>query len=106
MYNQMKDQMKQLYEMQKKAKDLQKQLEGIKSEKSNSSQSLAVTVNGAQKLESIRIDSSWFTPEKKNALETSLVQLINDAFQEIQKQTAAQAANLMKDLKGLNIPGL
>src|SRR5579863_8102809 len=102
MYNQMK----QLYEMQKKAKDLQKQLEAIKVERSNSSQSIGVTVNGGQRVESIRIEPSWFVPEKKNALETSLVQVINDAFNEIQKQTAAQAATLMKDLKGLNIPGL
>ena len=102
MYNQMK----QLYEMQKKAKDLQKQLEAIKIERTNSSKSIGVIVNGSQRVESLRIEPSWFTPEKKNALETSLVQLINDAFNEIQKQTAAQAATLMKDLKGLNIPGL
>ena len=100
------NQMKQLYEMQKKAKDLQKQLEAIKVERTNSSQSIGVTVNGGQKVESIRIEPLWFAPEKKNALETSLVQVINEAFNEIQKQTASQAAMLMKDLKGLNIPGL
>lgn len=100
------NQMKQLYEMQKKAKDLQKQLEAIKIERTNSSKTIGATVNGAQRLESLRIEPSWLTPEKKNALETSLVQVINDAFNDIQKQTAAQAATLMKDLKGLNIPGL
>jgi DNA-binding YbaB/EbfC family protein len=94
------NQMKQLQEMQKKAKELQKQLEAIKHEKSNSSRTLKVTVNGAQKVESMQIESSWFVPEKKAALETSLCQLINDAFFEIQKQTASQAATLMKDLKG------
>lgn len=98
------NQMKQLYDMQKKAKELQKQLEAIKKEKSNSSNTLSVTVNGAQKLESLRIDSSWLTPEKKQSLETSLTQLINESFEEIQKQTASQAASLMKDFKGL--PGL
>ena len=44
--------------------------------------------------------------DKKAALESSLCQVINDAFSEIQKKTASQAAALMKDLKGLNIPGL
>jgi|SRR6185437_15528160 len=101
----MLNQMKQLYEMQKKAKDLQKQLESVKIEKNNSSRSLAIRVNGAQRVESLRIDPSWFAAEKQNALETSLAQLINDAFEEIQKKTAAQAAGLMKELKGLNIPG-
>ena len=100
------NQMRQLQEMQKKAKELQRQLEAIKFEKTNSSRTLAVTVNGAQRLESVRIEPTWFVPEKKAALETALAQIVNDAFAEIQKQTASQAATLMKDLKGMNIPGL
>ena len=100
------NQMRQLQEMQKKAKELQRQLEAIKMEKTNSSRTLSVTVNGAQHVESIRIEPSWFTLEKKTALETALASLINDAFAETQKQTATQAAALMKDLKGMNIPGL
>lgn len=102
----MLNQMKQVYEMQKKAKDLQKQLEAIKMEKTNTSKTLAVTVNGAQRVESIRIEPVWLSADKKAALESSLQQVLNDAFEEIQKKTAAQAAALMKDLKGLNIPGL
>jgi DNA-binding protein YbaB len=101
----MHNQMKQVMEMQKKAKELQKQLEAVKIEKTNSSRSLGLMVNGAQKVESIRIDPGWFTLERKSALETSLVQLINEAFQDAQRQTAAQAASLMKDLQGLNLPG-
>ena len=100
------NQMKQLYDMQKKAKELQRQLAAIKIEKSNASRSLAVEVNGAQKVESIQIDPSWFSPDKKAALESSLAELINEAFEAAQKQSAAQAATLMKDLKGLGLPGL
>jgi DNA-binding YbaB/EbfC family protein len=100
------NQMKQIYEMQKKAKELQRQLETIKVEKSNQSRSLTVVVNGAQKIESIQIDPSWLSTDKKAALESSLAQLINDAFEAAQKQSASQAATLMKDLKGLGIPGL
>ena len=98
--------MKQLYDMQKKAKELQRQLEAIKIEKKNSSRSLTVAVNGAQKVESIQIDPSWLSPDKKSALESSMVELINEAFETAQKQSATQAAALMKDLKGLGIPGL
>jgi DNA-binding YbaB/EbfC family protein len=100
------NQMKQLQQMQKKAKDLQRQLEAVKVERTNSSRTLGVTVNGAQKLEALRIEPSWFVVDKKTALEASLCQLINDAFAEVQKQTATQAAALMKDLKGLNLPGM
>ena len=67
------NQMKQLYDMQKKAKELQKQLESIKVEKTASGGSLSVVVNGAQKVESIQIDPSWLSPDKKAALESSLV---------------------------------
>ena len=100
------NQMKQLYEMQKKAKELQRQLEAIKVEKSNSDHTLTLTVNGAQRVEAIQIDAFWLTVDKKAALETSLVNLSNEAFEAAQKQSASQAASLMKDLKGLGIPGL
>jgi|GEM_PF-433597 len=100
------NQMKQLYEMQKKAKELQRQLENIKIEKSNFSKTLSVKANGAQRLESLTIDTGYLASDKKADLEKSLVKLINDALEDSQKQTATQAASLMKDFKGLNIPGL
>ncbi len=102
----MLNQMKQIQEMQKKFMEMQKKLQEIKIEKTNASHSLGVTLNGAQKLESVRIDASWFTLEKKEALQTSLCQLINEGFQEVQQKSAPQAAEMMKDFKGLNIPGL
>jgi len=100
------NQMKQLMEMKKKADELQKQLAGIKVERSNSSGTLRVTVNGAQQLESISLEATWMSPDKKEALEKSLVSVINEAFGEAQKKSASQAAALMQGLKGLNIPGL
>ena len=98
--------MKQLYDMQKKAKELQRQLESIKVEKSRSDGTLSVSVNGAQKVESMKIDPVWLAAEKKTDLERALVSLVNEAFEAAQKQSASQAAALMKDLKGLGIPGL
>jgi len=98
------NQMKQLYEMQKKAKEIQRQLEGIKIEKTN--KNLTAKVNATQKVESLTIDSSYLTPDKKNDLEQTLVKLINEALEEAQKKSASQAAEMMKGLQGLNIPGL
>jgi DNA-binding YbaB/EbfC family protein len=99
------NQMKQMYEAKKKIDQLQKQLEAIKSSSQNASGTLAIAVNGTQRVESMSIDASWMNPERKEALEQSLVQLINSAFGDLQKKTAAQTATLMKDLKGLNLPG-
>lgn len=100
------NQMKQLMEMKKKAEELQKQLAAMKVERSNSSGTLRVTVNGAQQVETITLDPVWMGVDKKDALEKSLVTTLNDALNEAQKKSAAQAASLMQGLKGLNIPGL
>ena len=59
-----------------------------------------------ERVETLSVDPSWLTPDKKSSLERSLVELLNDAFETTQKQSAAQAAELMKGLKGLGIPGL
>ena len=54
----------------------------------------------------MKIDPVWLAAEKKTDLERALVSLVNEAFEAAQKQSASQAAALMKDLKGLGIPGL
>lgn len=100
------DKMKQLYDMQKKARALQQQLEAIKIGKTNKNGTLKVALNGSQKMEAVTIDPSWLAPDKKSELESALCQLINEGLAEVQKSTATQAAELMKELKGLNIPGL
>jgi DNA-binding protein YbaB len=99
------NQMKQMYEMKKKFDEVQKQLETLKVEKTNFTKSLSVKANGTQRVESISIDSSWLSADKKSDLENGLVKIINDALQDAQKTGAMKAAELMKQ-SGLNIPGL
>ncbi len=96
----MLDKMKQLYDMQKKAKDLQRQMESIRAEKTSRDGLLRVTVNGAQKVESLSIDPAFLSADRQAELEKSLRELINEGFADVQKQAAAQAAQLMK---GLNL---
>jgi DNA-binding YbaB/EbfC family protein len=95
------DKMKQLYDMQKKARELQKQLESVKLEKASRDGLLRVTVNGIHRVEQLSIDAAYLSTEKKSGLERALCELLNDAFEDIQKQTAAQAASLMKGFPGL-----
>ncbi len=97
------DKMKQLYDMQKKAKDLQKQMEALRVEKTSRDGLIKVIVNGTNKIESVSIDPSYLSANRQQDLERAVKDLINDAFAQIHEQTAAQAAQLMK---GLNIPGL
>ncbi len=100
------DKMKQLYDMQKKAKELQRQMESIRVEKASRDGLLRVTVNGTQKIETIAIDPSYLAASRQADLEALLRDLINDSFADIQQKTSAQAAELMKGIPGLNIPGL
>jgi DNA-binding YbaB/EbfC family protein len=92
------DKMKQLYEMQKKAKDLQKQLENLRAEKSAQGGLLKTTVTGALRIADLSIDPSLLAPDQKENLERSLVSLVNDALADVQKLATAQAAGLMKDI--------
>ncbi len=92
--------MKQLYEMQKQAREIQKHLESMHAEKTSKDGLLNTTVNGLQRIETLSIDPSYLTPEKKAALEKALIQLINESMEHVQKQATAQAAQMMKGFPG------
>ena len=99
------DKMKQIMEMQKKAKEVQKALGAMKVEKTSPGGKITLVMNGNSQVESLSIDESVFTPEQKKAVEDALVKLITEAGEEVKQQSAAQAMSMMKDMD-LNIPGL
>ncbi len=94
------DKMKQLYELQKKAKEMQKKLEEITVEESSGG--IKIKLNGLMRVESLEIDPSYFTPDKKEKLESSLRKLFSDAVESAQKKSASFSQDL---LKGLSLPG-
>jgi DNA-binding YbaB/EbfC family protein len=97
------NQMKQLYELQKKAKEMQRTLDGVRVERTSAGGKVALTLNGNFKVESLTIDESALVPGNKSALEKTLSDLFTDAAEEVRKAAAKQAAGMMK---GLNIPGM
>jgi DNA-binding YbaB/EbfC family protein len=99
------DQMKQLYELQKKAKEAQKTLDALKCQKTSKDGKIQVTLNGNFKVESLSIDSSLLNPDQKSHIEKTLADLITDAAQDVQKQAASQAMGMMKGMN-LKIPGM
>jgi DNA-binding YbaB/EbfC family protein len=98
------DKMKQLYDMQKKAKEMQRQLESLRVEKTSKDGMLKAAVNGLFQVQSLSIDPSYLAPARKENLERALQAVINEGLAEVQKQSAAQAAELMRGMP--NIPGL
>jgi DNA-binding YbaB/EbfC family protein len=99
------DKMKQLYDMQKQAKQMKKDLESQTVEKSAFGGKLKIAMNGTFEVQSITIDDSFLNPAQKTALETGLAKLITEATDEIGKKSAAQAMDLMKGMN-LKLPGM
>jgi DNA-binding protein YbaB len=95
------DKMKQLMELQKKAKEMQKMLEGIRVEKSE--KGVTIALNGAFQVERVSVDEALLTPARKAELEQLLARLFGETAEEVRKRSAAEAMGAMK---GMGLPGL
>ena len=97
----MLDKIKQLMEVKKQAEGLKRELDGTTIEV-NDVRGIKITVNGSQRFQSIEVDTEMLGADNKKRLEGDLLRSINNAVGKSQ----ALAAQKMKDLTGLNIPGL
>lgn len=99
----MLDKAKQLWDLQKKARAIQKELKETEVEAKAANGLVTVVFNGEQHIQSIDIDESMLSAEKKRDLEKALQQAIAEAISRVQ----AIAAEKMKAIAGnLNIPGM
>lgn len=97
------DKAKQLYELQKKARGIQKELKKTEVEAKAANGLVSVVFNGEQHIQSIDIDETLLKPENKHDLEKALQQSVAEAISRVQ----AIAAEKMKAIAGdLNIPGM
>jgi len=95
--------MKDLYELQKKARAVQKELKDVEVEASSNDGWVTVVFNGEQHLTDINLAEEALQPENKRELEKDLKNTISQAISRAQ----AVAAEKMKDVAGgLGIPGL
>ena len=96
MFNQMKD----LYKMQKQAKEMKKQLKTIEVEAEEDG--VVVVVNAAQEVVSIDIDETLLQPGNKKRIEKGIMA----AMQRANKKAQEVAAEKMRPLMGnLGLPG-
>lgn len=99
----MLDKAKQLWELQKKARAIQKDLKETEVEAKAADGQVTVVFNGEQHLQSVEIDPIMLNPERKRDLEKALQQAISEAISRVQ----AIASEKMKVIAGdLNIPGM
>lgn len=99
------DKARQLYELQKKARGVQKELKEIEIEAKSGDGRVVVIFSGEQKIKSIQIDESLLTTENKGQLERTLEQTIGEAISRSQAVAAEKTKALMGDL-GVNLPGM
>jgi DNA-binding YbaB/EbfC family protein len=94
---------RELYDLQKKARKIQKELKDTEIEAKSADGWVTVVFNGEQHLTEINIAEEALNPENKRELEKDMKNTISQAISRAQ----AHAAEKMRDIAGnLNIPGM
>lgn len=96
----MLDKIKQMYELKQKAEQVKRELESTDVEASAQNNQVKIVISGSQKVKSLEIADSLLGD--KEDLQSSLVNCINNAIRNSQEL----AARKMKEITGINIPGL
>lgn len=96
-------QMKDMYQLQKKAKQMQRELKNLEIEARSTDGLVSVVVSGEMKIVSISIDDALMNPERKRELEQSLKDVAGQAMAKAQSESAARMQPMLKDL---NFPGM
>ena len=95
------DKVKELMELKKKADQLKKELEATQIE-INEARGIKMVMNGAQIVQSIDIEESMLTPANKNRIQMDLLKSFNNGV----KKSQQAAATKMRNIPGLNLPGM
>ncbi len=98
------DKMKQMYELQKKAKEMQKAMDALTVERTSAGGKISLVLNGNFKVEKLSIDEAALTPANKASLEKTLADLFSGAADEVRQKSSQQAMGMMKEMN-LKIPG-
>ena len=94
---------KQAMELKSKMSKLQKELAKTILEVSSDDRNIQVSVNGQQRILSIKIAPAAVDPDNVKKLEKMVLKTVTDALDQSQKMSAKR----MKELTGgINIPGL
>lgn len=101
----MLDKMKQLYEMQKRAKQVQKELKDTEIEAKSGDGGVTVVFNGEIHMVDIKIEEAQLSPDNKHKLEQDLKNTTAQAISKAQAIAAEKAKSMMGDL-GINLPGM
>ncbi len=97
-------QAKQLFDMQKKAKSVQKELRDTEIEAKSPDEKVTVVFNGELKLVELNIDSNYMDSNSISDLEKALKTTITEGLTKSQAVAAEKTREIMKELN-INLPG-
>lgn len=95
-------QAKDMYQLQKKAKEIKKQLANLHIEAEF--EGVIITINGEQEVIDLKINEELLKPENKTKLENALKTAFNKAIKKSQEIASEKMRGVMGDL-GMNLPG-
>ena len=95
--------LKQAQELKSKLDKAQKELGNVTAEADSGKGAVKVTINGQQKILSVKISPKVIDPDKTEYLEELVLKAVNEAIAKSQKLAARQLKGLTG---GLKIPGL
>ena len=84
-------QVKDLWKLQKEARDMQKKMKAIKISGLSDNEKVEVIIDGTQDVQDIFIEEDMIVVDRKHDLEKSIKQALKDAQKKLQKE-------LMKDM--------
>ncbi len=95
------DKMKALMDMQKKMQELKRELDNTNFDVQSHDGMVKVTMNGSQEVKEITLNDNF-----KETQKPSLEKAIKDTYNMAIKRSHEIAAAKMKDVTGLNLPGM
>lgn len=98
-------QAKQLYDLQKKAKAMQKELRDTEIEAVSSDGKVTAVFNGELKLVDLTIAEDYLTDRSIKDLEKALKTTVSEAMAKAQGVAAEKTRDIMKEMN-INLPGM
>lgn len=99
------DKAKQLWDLQKKARAVQKELKETEVEASSNDGRVTIVFNGEMHVLKVQIDESLAAPGERHNLEEMVKNTAAQALSRAQAIAAEKSKQLMGDL-GMNLPGM
>ena len=96
------DKLESIMDMQKKAKEIKESLDKAVFETESPDGTTRISMNGSQQVETVTVKCEGLSADAKTKLEKTLKDVYNRAI----KHSHELAAQKMKEITGLNIPGL